>query len=226
MQLTGKTIDEQDRIKYTSHNKQKRGMLMLGIITLLIVLTVQLGFLVYQIATKNRQMRALHILRIAVFVIFALLLAAGVYRWGFRWIGLFALLAILAIFSIIFFLRKPKTDKEYKKSAVILSCVTSCFVMSLCILPSILFPQFTPVTPTGTYSVETTSVTLVDSSRVDPFSKSGENRKLTIQFWYPDMGEGTDTFPLAVFSHGSFGYRGSIYPPLKTPPATGMWSAA
>jgi len=57
--------------------------------------------------------------------------------------------------------------------------------------------------------VDTTSVTFVDDSRIDPFSTTGENRKLTVQFWYPDAPEGTDTFPLAVFSHGSFGYRGS-----------------
>lgn len=182
---------------------------MLGITTLLIALSAQFGLLIYRLVTKNRQMKAMHIMRIAASMIFAFLLATGVYWWGFRWAGLFILLAILAVFSIVFFIRKPKIQKEYKRSTAILSCISGCFLLTFCILPGILFPQFTPVAPTGPYAVETKSVTFVDDSRVDPFSKTGENRKLTVQFWYPDVDEGTDTFPLAVFSHGAFGYRGS-----------------
>ena len=182
---------------------------MLGITTLLIALSAQFGFLIYRLVTKNRQMKAMHIMRIAAFMIFAFLMTTGVYWWGFRWAGLFILLAILAVFSAVFFIRKPKTQKEYKKSTAILSCVNGCFLLTFCILPGILFPQFSPVAPTGPYAVDTTSVTFVDDSRVDSFSKTGENRTLTIQFWYPDVEEGTGTFPLAVFSHGAFGYRGS-----------------
>jgi predicted dienelactone hydrolase len=182
---------------------------MLGIITLLIALSAQIGFLIYRLATKNRQTKVKHIMRIAAFGIFSLLLAAGVYWWGFRWTGLFILLAVLAAFSAIYFIRKPKAEKEYKAFKAVLSCINGCILLTFCILPGILFPQFKPIASTGTYAVETTSVTLVDASRVDPFSETGENRKLTIQFWYPADEEGSEKFPLAVFSHGAFGYRGS-----------------
>ncbi|MGF7142024.1 putative dienelactone hydrolase [Anaerotaenia torta] len=182
---------------------------MLGIITLFIALSAQLGFLIYRIVTKDRQTRIKHVIRIAAFIIFALLMATGVYWWGFRWISLFILLAILAVFSAVFFIRKPVSEKKYKRSTAILSCVNGCFMLTFLILPGILFPQFTPVAPTGSYAVNTTSVTFVDDSRIDPFSGTDENRKLTVQFWYPDLEKGTDTFPLAVFSHGAFGYRGS-----------------
>ena len=182
---------------------------MLGIITLLIALSVQIGFLVYRLATKKRQTKVKHIIRIVAFAIFSLLLVMGVYWWGFRWIGLFILLAILAIFSIKYFIQQPKTEKEYKSLTTVLSCISGCILLTFCILPGILFPQFNPVSSTGPYPVGTTSVTFMDTSRVDPFSKTEENRKLTVQFWYPAIKEGSSTFPLAVFSHGAFGYRGS-----------------
>ena len=182
---------------------------MLGIITLLIALVTQFGFLIYRLATKSLQTKGKHIIRITAFITFASLMALGVYQWGLRWAGMFILLAILAVFSAVFFIRKPTTEKKYKRSTVILSCLGGCIVLTFCILPGILFPQFNPIAPTGPYAVGTTSVTFVDDSRVDPYSETGEGRKLTVQFWYPDVDEGTDTFPLAIFSHGSFGFRGS-----------------
>ncbi len=182
---------------------------MLGIITLLIALSTQIGFLVYRLTTKNRQTKVKHIMRIVTFTVFSMLLIAGVYWWGFRWTGLFILLAILAIISVIYFIGKPKAEKEFKGFKAVLSSVNGCILLTFCILPSILFPQFKPVAATGSFAVNTTSVTFTDVSRVDLFSPTGENRKLTVQFWYPDIGEGSDTLPLAIFSHGSFGYRGS-----------------
>ena len=182
---------------------------MLGIITLLIALSAQIGFLVYQKATKNRQTKMKNIIRIAAFAIFSLLLITGVYWWGFRWMGLFILLTVSAILSAIYFIRRPKAEKEYKGLAAILSCVNGCILLTFCILPGILFPQFKEVAPTGSYAVETASYTYVDASRIESLSETGENRKLSVQFWYPAGEANSETFPLVVFSHGSFGYRGS-----------------
>ncbi len=182
---------------------------MLGIITLLIALSVQIGFLIYRMVTKNRQTKVKHIIRITAFILFSILLLARVYWWGFRWLGLFLLLAIPAVFSVIYFIKQPKAEKEYRTLATMLSGISGCILLTFSILPGILFPQLQQVAPTGSYTVDTTSVTLTDTSRIEPFSETGENRKLTVQFWYPDVQTGSETFPLVIFSHGSFGYRGS-----------------
>jgi predicted dienelactone hydrolase len=183
---------------------------MLGIITLLIALCAEIGFFVYRLATRNRQKKVMHIMRLAAFGIFSILLAAGVYWWGFRWTGLFILLAVQAILSVIYFIRKPKAEKKYKGFKTVLAGINGCVLLTFCILPGILFPQFKPVVSTGSHAVDTTSVTLTDDSRVDPYSETGEKRKLTVQFWYPaDALNSSDSFPLVIFSHGSFGYRGS-----------------
>lgn len=182
---------------------------MLGIITLIVALGAQVALLVFRMATKNWQIRATHVARIAAFTAFFLLTVTGVYWWGFRWMGLFLLLAVLAVFSTSYFAKRTKKEKPYRGGRAVFSCISGCLLVSFCILPGVLFPQFKEVAPTGAFDVDTQSVTLVDESRVDPFSPSGENRKLTVQFWYPSVVEGTDSFPLVVFSHGAFGFRGS-----------------
>lgn len=182
---------------------------MLAMITLLVALSAQIGLLIYRITTKSRQAKVTHVVRLASFAIFSLLLATGVYWWGFRWMGLLIALTILAMLSGLYFIKKPRAEKPYRKGRAILSCVNGCIMLTFLILPGIIFPQFKPVAPTGPYGVDTASVTVVDESRVEPFSETGENRKLTVQFWYPNVEAGKDSYPLLIFSHGSFGYRGS-----------------
>ncbi len=182
---------------------------MLGIITLLIALSTRIGFLVYCLITKNTQTKFRHIVRIAAFAVFTLLLITGVYWWGFRWMGLFILLAILAVLSAAYFLKPARKEKEYKALTTVLSFINGCVLLALCILPGILFPQFKAIAQTGSFEVDTKSITYVDANRIDPFSQTGENRKLTVQFWYPSIEKSEDTFPLVVFSHGAFGYRDS-----------------
>ena len=184
---------------------------MLGLITLFVALAAQMGFVIHRLVTKSRQTRTKHLLRIGAFVAFSTLLLFGVYWWGFRWAGLFALLAIMAVVSIVCLIhpRRAKPERPFKGRSVVASGIGGCVLLVLCVLPGILFPQYQALRPTGSYAVSTQSVTYVDSSRVDPFSPKGENRKLTIQFWYPTDAKSSDTFPLVVFSHGAFGYRGS-----------------
>lgn len=182
---------------------------MIGIITLLLSLVVQLGLFVSRLITKSPMTKVKHFIRISAFAIFSILLIGRVYWWGFRWMGFFILLLIFALTSAIYFIKRPKKEKSYKALSAVLSLVGGCMLLTSCILPGIIFPQFEPIAPTGTYKVDTASTTFTDTSRVDVFSETGENRKLTVQFWYPDTEDIDASYPLVVFSHGSFGYRGS-----------------
>jgi len=199
---------------------------MLGIITLIIALGAQVSFLVFRMTTQNWQTKTTHFARIAAFVVFSLLMITGVYWWGYRWMGLFLLLAVLAAISVLYFARYTKKEKQYRGFRAVFSCISGCLLVSFCFLPSVLFPQFKEVLPTGSLGVNTQSVTLVDEARVDPFSQSGENRKLTVQFWYPSVAGDTDAFPLVVFSHGAFGFRGSNLSTFEDLAATDMSFAA
>ncbi len=181
---------------------------MLGIITLIIALGAQIALLVYQMITKNHQKKTGNIMRLTAFGLFLLLLSVNVYWWGFRWIGLFVLLAVLALAGSISLIRKKQDMKEFKPFKAVLLCINSCIIFAFAILPGLIFPQFQPVEATGKYGVDTVSITLIDENRIETYSKEAENRKLTVQFWYPEQMD-NEKMPLVIFSHGSFGYRGS-----------------
>ncbi len=181
---------------------------MLGIITLVVALGAQIALLVYQMITKNHQKKTRNIMRLAAFCIFLLLLIVNVYWWGFRWMGLFVLLSILAVTGLISLIRKKQDVTEFKPFKAILICVNSCILFAFAIIPGLMFPQFQPIEATGKYDVKTVSVTLTDDKRIEAYSEEEENRKLTIQFWYPENTT-DENMPLVIFSHGSFGYRGS-----------------
>ena len=181
---------------------------MTEIITLLALLAVQILVLYHRIRTGQRTSRRENALKIVLACIFLLLMAAGVYRPDFRWTGLFLLLVLQAALSIRSILRPRPGKKVFRSKGAFLSFAGSTLLIVLLMMPALLFPRTSPVMPTGPLATATISVTLTDQARVDPFSTSGEPRKLTVQFWYPDTGE-NGKYPLIVFSHGAFGYRGS-----------------
>jgi dienelactone hydrolase len=181
---------------------------MLGVIVLLIALGVEVGFMIYSLMTKAYQKDKKSIVRIAAFVLFTLLSLIGVIWWGFRWYMFFFILLINAFRGIWYFIkRKTRKEKTFRNSRVIMSGIGSCLLLIFAIMPAIMFPQFKLIEKTGDYKIETVSYTLTDSDRMETFSDVEENRKVTIQFWYPDNDK--EQYPLVVFSHGAFGFRGS-----------------
>jgi dienelactone hydrolase len=88
-----------------------------------------------------------------------------------------------------------------------MSVIRNTFLIIFAIFPAFIFPQFKPVEATGELEVATVSYTLTDLNRKETFSENEENRKVTIQFWYPK--KSNEKYPLVVFSHGAFGFRGS-----------------
>jgi dienelactone hydrolase len=124
---------------------------------------------------------------------------------------LFIILLIQAITGIVFLVKKPESNKVFKKKYAILSFINRCVMLVFAIIPSVLFPQFENIEPSGNYSVATESYTLTDVDRIETYSNEGNNRKITVQFWYPDEESENKKYPLVIFSHGAFGFRGSNY---------------
>jgi dienelactone hydrolase len=181
---------------------------MLGMMVLIIMLCVEVGFVVYCIITKSNQKKMKSMIICGAFTLMLGLMLTGIMDWGFRWFMLSLILFVKTILAVLYLLRRnPRKEKTYKVKYVILSGVGSCFLLGFAIIPAIVFPQFKPIEVTGTYPVETVSYTLTDPNRVETYSENATNRNVTIQFWYPQTEN--ETFPLVIFSHGSFGFRGS-----------------
>ena len=92
-------------------------------------------------------------------------------------------------------------NKKTKRIAVVIGIV-AVLILAVVLLKSILFPPYEGLPVSGEHAIETAMFTWEDESRVETFTDTGENRALTVGFWYPAE-EGK--YPLVVFSHGAFG---------------------
>lgn len=104
--------------------------------------------------------------------------------------------------------KEVKGIRRGKRVAVRCVKIAGVMALALILLRMILFPPYRQPPVTGSLDVKVTEFTWVDENRVETFTDTGENRSLTVKFWYPEK-EGV--YPLVVFSHGAFGVIDSNY---------------
>ncbi len=179
----------------------------MGILTLVLLLALETFFLAWSIVTRNNHREEKAIISIGLLVLFCLLLITGIYDWSFRYTMLLLVLVIQALVGTVILVRKRAMEYGLRKN--IFRFVRNCFIFSFALFLAILCPQYQQPKTTGEYEVAMAKYTWIDTNRMDEFSKSGENRALTVEFWYPKNAD--QTYPLVVFSHGAFGFSGSNY---------------
>ena len=189
---------------------------MLGRFVIFVLILVEIAFAVFSLVKKSDLKKEKSIVRIALFIIFILLVVSPIIEWNFRWFMLGLFLLTQAIFGMLFIL-KAKDNSTAKKSKIIFSTLNRVFLMTMLVIPAIILPQYAPINPTGEYNVGTVSYTLTDESRKEYFTPEDDYRSVTMQLWYPleqleqEKIDLKSKFPLVVFSHGAFGYRMSNY---------------
>ena len=105
-------------------------------------------------------------------------------------------------------------NKKNKKNsckitlAVLVSVIVAVILLTVLVVPKILFPDYEEPIVTGSHTVEIKTYTWEDINRIETFTDTGENRALTVKFWYPAE---AGSYPLIVFSHGAFGTIDSNY---------------
>jgi dienelactone hydrolase len=179
----------------------------MGIITLILLIALEVFFLVWSIMTRNNHREEKGVIYITVLALFVLLLITGVYEWSFRYIAILLVLIIKALAYAVMLIRKK--EKKYGIGKNIFHFTMNSFVFIIALSFAIIFPQYKQPVTTGSYEIATAKYTWTDSSRVEEFSESGENRALTVEFWYPK--DADKAYPLVIFSHGAFGFSGSNY---------------
>ncbi|WBW95842.1 alpha/beta hydrolase family protein [Oceanirhabdus sp. W0125-5] len=175
----------------------------MGIIILIISAFIEISFAIYCIATKSNQKKVRSVIRIIAFFTFIMFTLISVIQWSFRWKLLAALLVILTIISVISLIRKKADRKNYKTKNILLKGIAMWLIVVIAATPALIFPQYKLPEMTGKYKVTSSLYTYTDESRIESFKDTNENRKVTIEFWYPV--ETNDKYPLIVFSHGAFG---------------------
>ncbi|PKN99329.1 MAG: alpha/beta hydrolase [Chloroflexi bacterium HGW-Chloroflexi-4] len=175
----------------------------LEIIVLFAVLFFEVVFALFIGIKKKRNSKLISVIKIALFITFIALLATSVITWNFRWYGFGILLGMLAFHNVILLFRKQHTTSNDKSWRLVMNTLGMLALWVFALLPVLIFPQYSPIEPGGEYKVETKKITYSDPSRIETYTDNNENRKLTVQYWYPADANGK--YPLVIFSHGSFG---------------------
>ena len=179
----------------------------MGRIVLFAAVAVELVFAACCIHSRSYQATSQSIIRIGAFPLFVLLVVTSVVEWSLRWYAFAALLLIWALLGAIALVRKDRNGAAFIIGAVIKKAILAILAVLLALSPALIFPQYKPLKTTGAYGVETVAYTYTDEGRTETYSRTGEPRRLTVQYWYPEDADGK--CPLIVFSHGSFGVKSS-----------------
>ncbi len=186
---------------------------MLGFLILLLLIGIEISLMILRVRKKSYQTKLRHQISIGIFLLMILLVLLQVIKLSFRWYLLYFVLLIEAIRAVIYFIKlrknKIKLEKPYKLSKTIFTAIRRIIFVTFLLFLAIMFPQFKDLPITGEYAVATKVFTIEDTNRIEPYSKKNENRKVTLQLWYPEVDNHTEKFPLLIFSHGSFGFKGS-----------------
>lgn len=116
------------------------------------------------------------------------------------------LLIAMAVEILLFFYRLLKKSNHVPAGYI---CAVLSFALLICTGWLLLFPKVTPIETTGEYQVKREDCFYTDTSRIETYTDDGSCRELPISFWYPAECQRTQSCPLVVFSHGSFGIKES-----------------
>ncbi|MGE7692525.1 alpha/beta hydrolase family protein [Lysinibacillus sp. NPDC094177] len=179
----------------------------MGISLLLVALIFEITFDIYCIVTKKNHKKIKSWIRIAIFIVFAILTVSSVIVWSFRWVMLAILLFLLALNGTVSLIHKKTNSKPYKTSSIVWKSIMMILTFVFALSPAIIFPQHPSPKVTGEYKVATAPYTYLDKNRIEEFTDKGDNRFVNVEFWYPKNADGT--YPLLVFSHGAYGIKTS-----------------
>ena len=162
------------------------------------------------VALKSRRERAVDQglkfnVRVAEFLVFVCMTLTAAIAWGFQWYLAAIFLTTRAIAGLVSKIRRK--EQSYSAKGLLFNTVGAIILFFVVLLPAILFPDYHIIPVTGEYGVETATFTYTDKNRTETYTDTGENRKLTVSFYYPQAMDGK--CPLVVFSHGGMGIRAS-----------------
>lgn len=180
----------------------------MGLIILAATVVIEISFAFYCIITKSSHIKQKSLLRIFAFLIFSIITIFNVIPFDFRYHAFGISLFLLTINGAKNFIRNHSERKPFKTSATVYRTIGLIFLFVTTLIPTLLFPQnIRVIEVTGNYPVLSEKHSYIDSSRLEGYSDNNENRKLNVQFWYPDIEQ--KRVPLIVFSHGGLGVKSS-----------------
>ena len=193
----------------------------MGLLIFMICFIFEIAFVIYSIVqhTKLNKWRMQRVMvSCGELVIYLLMLILPGVDFGFRFRMFFIVMGIRILIEGICLLAvrrkaaRAKTqettemDTAKKPVGAIIGAISGILVIGFGLIPAFLFTGYDGLQTTGEHQVVEAKVILVDSSRLKSFETDGSNREVPVHFYYPADMDGTEQYPLVVFSHGAFGY--------------------
>ncbi len=179
----------------------------MGYTLFLAAAAVETALMIFRLYTKSSQTNAKGVVRIGMLAAFGLLFFLPGMTWSFRYYALAALLTLQAVTGAVQLIRKKEERKPYSAQRAVLASIGGIALFFLAALPAVLFPEHGIIPPTGPYHVASSVYTFTDANRTEAFANAAENRRLNVEFWYPQNPDGK--YPLIIFSHGGMSIRTS-----------------
>lgn len=178
----------------------------MGTIIFVLLVIGEFAFFIWASKANSFKRKERSIWQITCFAVLSLLLLLGILEGVERYAVIAGVLFLQACLGM--FLEYKRKQKSFGIGRGIVRLLLNTMIYLLALLPAFLFPQYKSLPVTGSYKVEEAEFTYVDEKRLETFSDTGENRSVTVKFWYPSE-EGD--YPLILFSHGAFGVIDSNY---------------
>lgn len=90
--------------------------------------------------------------------------------------------------------------RKYRAGRIIFTAAIVLLLLFMVVTPALLFPPYELPAAAGQYQVGTVLHTCIDGGRLEAYAHTGRNRKLNVECWYPQNGDGR--YPPIFFSHG------------------------
>ena len=177
----------------------------MGFIILIVAFVTETVLAAYRLISHANQGKIRSYIWIGAFATFLLFTLMSVIQWSFRWYLLAGLLFVWAVIGAWRLLRHKPDTKAFSAVRTVFSSIGVLLLVFIAVIPTLIFPQFTPPKLTGEHAVATANFTYTDENHIETFTTTGENRKVNVGCWYPKDGGGP--YPLVVFSHGTGGIK-------------------
>lgn len=173
---------------------------MFAIILFTIYLILEIAVFITSIRTKNNHILSALFIRIFYLLLTLILFFFNLISWSFRYYAIFIVLFLSVIVSLLRYGHSKKAISNYSIKSSSIRFTTHLLILSLCMLPLSLFPEYDELPTLGIYAFESKLVYLEDDTRQETFSNDDTFRQVGIQVWYPV--NYSETFPLIIYSHG------------------------
>ena len=178
---------------------------------LLVLVITEAAFVVSEFAKQaekrewNQRRMIVNLLEFSAFLV--MLLLPGI-DLSFRFMGLFLILIVRVIVSVLGYFIGKKNTKTKTKSGMIMSCILSVLILVSSMTPAFLFKDYKGRPVSGALTPTVCSAILTDNFRTEQFENDGSLREIPVHFYYPAETNSIaeHSLPLVIFSHGAFGW--------------------